>query len=98
MDQPLDLFKHLRIVFLTLCYTATGEIPTLFLYHKREKVPLLGGASPYSPLQEVPPPPSSRGRSWSWPLTGMINKSAHLKGATSRFVHLEKFSLNFSSL
>lgn len=28
MDQPLDFFKHLKIISLTLFYTWTSEIPT----------------------------------------------------------------------
>ena len=50
MDQPLDPFKHLVTVFLTLFYTSPGEIPILLHTSSLKMVPLSGGASPYSPL------------------------------------------------
>ena len=44
-------------MFLALFYTAAREIPTLLYTSSLKKVALSGGASPYSPLEGVPPPP-----------------------------------------
>ena len=44
--------------FPTLIYTSTCEIPTLLYTWSLKKVPLLGGASPYRPLQYPFPSPS----------------------------------------
>ena len=46
-------------VFPALSYTSTREIPTLLYTSSVKKVPLSGGAYPYSPLLRVsaPPPP-----------------------------------------
>ena len=42
--------------FPTLSYTSTREIPTLSYTWNVKKVTLYDGASPYRPLQVVPPP------------------------------------------
>ena len=42
--------------FPTLLYTSGSEIPTLLYTLSLKNVPLLGRASPYRPLQGVPPP------------------------------------------
>ena len=42
-------------VFSTLLYASTREIPTLLYTSSLKRVPLLGAASPYSPLLGVPP-------------------------------------------
>ena len=56
-EEMLSKQEVLFIQFPTLVYTSTCEIPTLLYTWSLKKVPLSGRASPYRPLEGVPPPP-----------------------------------------
>ena len=59
-NQALTLSYTILEAKVPLLYTSTCEIPTLYT-RSLKKVPLSGWASPYRPLQGVPPPPPSGG-------------------------------------